>query len=146
MLRPTTACRNANCRQKAEASLRKMTADFVEKITPMLFAPVSMQQYATAKDSPAKGTTCVSRTIFNKPEDQYELKSVTVQAINDLASGQKRIGEFSVEDVKVQWTSFKPSGRDKDLEPSISEQEKYNDMMKDITTDTVVLFAHGGFY
>ncbi|CAO2654549.1 Nn.00g112820.m01.CDS01 [Neocucurbitaria sp. VM-36] len=123
-----------------------MTAEFVAKITPMLFAPVSMQQYVTAKDSPAKGTMWVSRTTFNEPEDQYELKSIVMKAIKDLAPVQEPIRDFPIEDVKAQWTSFRPSGQEKDLEPSLSEQEKYLGMLKDITTDTVVLFAHGGFY
>ncbi|KAF2793393.1 alpha/beta-hydrolase, partial [Melanomma pulvis-pyrius CBS 109.77] len=108
--------------------------------------PVSMQQFVTAKDIPAKGPMWVSRTTFNKAEDGDDLKSIVMEALDDLAPGKERIEYFSVEDVNVQWTSFKPSGREKEPESSISEQEKYDGMMKDVTTDTVVLYAHGGFY
>ena len=133
-------------RQEAEKSPRKMTADFIEKITLMLFAPVSMQQFVTAKDSQDKGPMWVSRTTFNKPEDQDELKSVVVKALDDLAPSKERIDDFSIKDVNVQWTSFKPLGQDKEPEAFISEQEKYDGIMKGVTTDIVALYARGGFY
>ena len=87
-----------------------MTADFIQKIKPMLSAPVSMQQFATAKDSQAKGPMRASRTMFNKPEDRDEFKSVVVKALDDPAPGKERIGDFSIKDVNVQWTSFNPLG------------------------------------
>lgn len=133
-------------RKEAEQKLQNMTSSFIEKMTPMLFAPVSMQQFVTAKDSQAKGAMWVSRTTFYKSEDQHGLKSDIVQALNDLAPRTCRYDDFSIEDVNVQWTSYKPSGKEKEPEPSISEQEKYNGMMKDLISETVVLYAHGGFY
>lgn len=88
----------------------------------------------------------VNRTIFDKLKDLNELNRVVVKALSDMTPGKEQIGDFSVEDVNVQWTSFKPSRQEKEPEPSIGEQEKYNGMMKDFTTDVVVLYAHGGFY
>lgn len=123
-----------------------MTADFIEKITVIMFAPASMQQFVTAKDSQANGPLWVSRTTFNKPQDRDELKSVAVKALDDLVLCKGPIGDFSIKDVKVQCTSFKPLGQDKELEPSTREQEKYDGMMKGVTTDMVVLYAHCGFY
>ena len=87
-----------------------------------------------------------SRTAFNKLEDRDELKSIVVKALDDLAPSKERIGDFSIKDVNVQWTSFKLLGQDKEPEPFISEQEKYDGIMKGVTTDIVVLYAHGGFY
>jgi len=51
-----------------------------------------------------------SRTTFNKPEDRDKFKSVVVKALDDLTPGKERIGDFSIKDVNVQWTSFKPLG------------------------------------
>jgi hypothetical protein len=133
-------------REQAEKTLQRMTAQFIEKITPVLFAPVSMQQFVTAKDTQAKGPMWVSRTTFDKMEDSKGLKDAVVKALDNLAPGKERVGDFTIEDVNVQWTSFKRSGREKEPEPPISEQDKYDGMMKDITTDTVILYAHGGFY
>jgi hypothetical protein len=118
--------------QQAEQQLRKMTGNLIEKITPMLFAPVSMQQTATTRDRPAKGPIWVSRTMFKKPADQEHLKEVLMKAFNELAPTKGTVGEFSIEDVNVQWTSFKPSGQEKETEPRISEQEKYDGMMEDV--------------
>ncbi|KAF1836191.1 lipase/esteras-like protein [Decorospora gaudefroyi] len=133
-------------RKEAERRLQDMTKGLIEKMTPVLFAPVSMQQFATTKDTQARGPMWVSRTVFSKPKDPTELKAVVREALGDLAPGRERVGDFSIDDVKVQWTSFKPSSRAKEPEPSISEQEKYGGMMQDITTDIVALYAHGGFY
>ncbi|KAJ4296425.1 hypothetical protein N0V90_006470 [Kalmusia sp. IMI 367209] len=133
-------------RQEAEQRLQKMTSDFIEKLSPVLFAPVSMQQMVTSRDTPAKGPVWVTRTTLDKPGDSHELKRVLEEAFKALALTQESIGDFSIEDVDVQWTAFRPSGKDKEPEPSISEQEKFDGMMKDVSADTVILYAHGGFY
>jgi hypothetical protein len=132
--------------QRAEQVLQEMTTKFVEKIRPMLFAPVSMQQFVTAKDSQAKGPLWVSRTKFNKAQDRDKLQQVVKEVLDHLSPCERRVSDFTIDDVNAQWTSFNPSGGDREPEPSISEQEKYDNMMKDITTDIVVLYAHGGFY
>jgi hypothetical protein len=137
---------NMTQQQRAEQNLQEMTTKFVEKIRPMLFAPVSMQQFVTAKDSQAKGPLWVSRTQFKKAEDGDNLQQVVKEALDHLAPGKGRDSDFTVDDVDAQWTSFNPSGGERDPEPSISEREKYDSMMKDITTDIVVLYVHGGFY
>jgi hypothetical protein len=133
-------------RREAEKRLQNMTKGFIEKIRPALFAPVSMQQYVTTKDTPAKGPVWVSRTKLSRPEDSEDLKSVVRAALDELSTEGNRIDDFSIEDVNVQWTAFKSSGGEKESEPDISDKEKYNCMMKDVTSDIVVLYAHGGFY
>ena len=70
-------------RQEAERRLQKMTAGLIEKLTPLLFAPVSMQQMVTSRDKSAKGPVWVSRTTLNKPGDCNELKSVLVKAFKE---------------------------------------------------------------
>lgn len=123
-----------------------MTKSLVEKLTPILFAPVSMQQMATANDVPAKGPIWVSRTTFNKPDDRGELASTLHEAFVELAPSKGSVPECSIADVPVQWTAFRPSGQDKEPETTISEQEKFYGMIKDVRSDTVILYAHGGFY
>jgi hypothetical protein len=132
--------------QRAEETLQEMTRAFVEKIKPMLFAPVSMQQFVTQKDSQAKGPMWVIRTKFEKEDGRDNIRQVVKEALDCLAPCEASVGEFTVDNVKAQWTSFNPSAGEGEPEPSVSEQEKYDSMMKDITTDIVVLYAHGGFY
>lgn len=133
-------------RQEAEQQLQKKTSDFIEKLKPVLFAPVSMQQMVTARDIPAKGPVWVSRTTFDKPEDNHELGSVLKDAFQALDFGGDSTYDFSIEDVDVQWTAYRPAGKEKEPEPEISEREKFNGIMKDVSRDTVILYAHGGFY
>jgi hypothetical protein len=133
-------------RQEAEQQLQKMTSGFIEKLKPVLFASVSMQQMVTAQDIPAKGPVWVSRTVFHKPEGSHELVSVLRDAFKTLDFGGDSTYDFTVEGVDVQWTAYRPAGREKEPEPEISEREKFNGMMKDVSADTVILYAHGGFY
>jgi hypothetical protein len=134
-------------RREAEQRLQNMTTAFIEKIRPALFAPVSMQQFVTTKDNPAKGPMWVSRTTFPAPVDCEGLKGAVRSAIDDLTNTEEnKVGDFEIEDVKVQWTGSRPSGPEKEREPNISEREKYEGMMRDVKSDIVVLYAHGGFY
>ncbi|OAG06093.1 alpha/beta-hydrolase [Paraphaeosphaeria sporulosa] len=133
-------------RQKAEQKLQEMTSGFIEKLKPILFAPVSMQQMVTAQDVPAKGPVWVSRTVFEKPEGSHELGSVLKDAFRALDFGGDSTYDFTIEDVDVQWTAYRPVGKEKEPEPEITEHEKFNGMMKDVPADTVILYAHGGFY
>lgn len=133
-------------RKEAEASLQKMTTNLVDKMMPILFAPISMQQSVSTADSQAKGPIWVSRNTLKKTDDGNDLKHTVIESLSDLSPKVSGDWAFSVEDVHVQWTSFKNDGKHTDLEPAISEQEKYNAMMEGITSDTVVLYAHGGFY
>ncbi|KAF2451072.1 alpha/beta-hydrolase [Karstenula rhodostoma CBS 690.94] len=133
-------------RQEAEQQLQKMTSGLIEKLTPVLFAPVSMQKMVTSRDTPAKGPVWVSRTVFDKPEDSHELRSMLEDAFKPLDLGGDSTYDFSIEDVDVQWTAYRSAGKGKEPEPEISEQDKFDGLMKDISTDTVILYAHGGFY
>lgn len=133
-------------KQHAEQNLQKMTAGLLEKMTPVLFALVSMQQMVATRDTPGKGPVWVSRTTFKKPHNSEKLHAVLKEAFEELSSVGNSVTDFSVEGVNVQWTGFRPSGAEKKNEPDISEEAKYERLMKDVTTETVVICEHGGFY
>lgn len=135
-----------NQRPKEEKRLLEMTRKWVEEKGSMLFAPISMQQFATSKDFPAKGPQWVSRDVLKKPSHTSELSSLVLDAVCDLGTGEEQIGHILVEDVKIQWTAFRPSAGPLDREPSISEEDKYRKLMNDTGSRTTILYAHGGFY
>lgn len=47
--------------------------------------------------------------------------------------------------VEGEWTAYRP-GAEKSPLPDISEKNKYNEMMKDVTDLTTILYLHGGGY
>ncbi|PSN59376.1 alpha/beta-hydrolase [Corynespora cassiicola Philippines] len=121
--------------QQAEKVLQEMTANLVEKLKLVLFAPVTMRQMVTAEDTPATGSIWVSRSTFKKPDDCEELTSVLRKIFAELSPSKQSVVDFSIEHVK-----------EKEQEPTVSEQEKYDRALKDVTADIVILYAHGGFY
>jgi hypothetical protein len=76
-------------RQEAEQRLQSMTAGCIAEIGPAHFAPVSVQQSITAKDTQVKDPLKVSWTKIYKPEDCDQLDSGVRRAIDDSSLGER---------------------------------------------------------
>lgn len=48
--------------------------------------------------------------------------------------------------VEAEWTGYRAQATEDSRLPAISEEEKYAEMMKEVTTSTTVLYFHGGAY
>lgn len=49
------------------------------------------------------------------------------------------------EPIGAEWTAYRPEGQGAGL-PDISEEDKYKEMVKDVTDPTTILYFHGGAY
>lgn len=129
----------------AEKRILQMKQDFVSRKAHLYYLPVSMQQAATAVDIPAKGPAWASRVTLPAPSNDNVVR-VILDAIKDLGNGDEDFAAPSLADVKAQWSGYRPKAQEKEEEPDISEKEKYEGLMKDTTSKTTMLYAHGGFY
>ena len=110
----------------------------------MFFMPISFQQSKTAIDFPAKGQTWVSRVEIPAPSEN-DLVEVIMGIIQELGDGTEVILTPTCENVKVQWTGYRPGAAPREPEPAISAGDKYAGMMKDTQEKITLFYAHGGF-
>ena len=130
---------------EGESKLLQRRADFLRKNLSFYYSQISFQQSKTAVDRPVRGPTWVSRAAY-PPTAGKELVNTVIEAIRDLGNGEEVYDKPTAKEVKVQWTGYRRGVGPKDPEPNIEEGEKYQRLVKDMTSDTVVYFIHGGFH
>lgn len=110
---------------------------------------VSDRQRASLKDPGVRGPLWVSRVKFQAPEGEGEesgLLQLLLNAIASLGHGDEEFTRPPVLDVEAEWTGYRPGAKPKEPEPSITEKEKFEGLMKDVKDQTTILYIHGGIF
>lgn len=108
--------------------------------------PCSVQQARAEKEKPAKPQTHIARTTFSV--DRFDSSAVVrafEDAIIDLKDGERKIkyDPIDIANVHVEWIAHRPGVAKDAPEYQGSAAEQYAAMMKDVKSDTVLLFTGG---
>jgi hypothetical protein len=110
--------------------------------------PVSKVQKLTLRDPGVKGKIWISRVKLQTPQED-DVRQALFQAIGELAIDDKeRAGyeEPEIREVEAEWTGYRAGATKESRELNCSEEEKYKEMMKEVSSPTTVLYFHGGAY
>jgi acetyl esterase/lipase len=95
------------------------------------------------KDPGVKGKVWASKVKLEAAED--DVRELMFKAINDMGTGEEQWTKPDTQPLEAEWNGYRAGARDDEPEPSgLSEQEKYDAMMKETTSKTTVLYFHGG--
>lgn len=124
---------------QSPASIVKVTKSVRSTIETIGRRSVTAHQQETLKEVPVVAPTVVSKwTIPTPPEDDVrQLLSRTIDLLNE------NNGEYVLPEsipIEARWTGSSKSG------PKLSDEEKYEDLVKEVTSPVVVLFIYGGAY
>ncbi|KAF2765253.1 hypothetical protein EJ03DRAFT_331138 [Teratosphaeria nubilosa] len=112
-------------------------------------SPIGKVQGRSMRDPGIKGKIWVAKDTIRAPKSDDEgLRDAVFKAIEDLKVGEVSYTKPELVDTDVEWTGFRPNaGKDEQL-PKISEDEKYKRLLAEPTrtSDTVILYFHGGAY
>lgn len=92
------------------------------QLAPDLFAPILCNRWFSRR-IPRTG---VSRNLFRKSEDRRNLGGSLRDAFDALDIGGDSAFDFTIEDVDVQWSAYRPSGRKKEIEAEVSERDEFD--------------------
>ena len=131
-----------------------------------MWKPFSVRQALTTKDKPVRGPIWVSRTEFridsiedqddekgnnntHSDNDDNDIAQVVADAIRDLAFDDNgRHENYSmpaVKSVPVEWVGWRANvWSSSDPEPSLSERDKYDNLMKEVSRPLTTLYVFGG--
>ncbi|GAB7361987.1 hypothetical protein MBLNU230_g2023t1 [Neophaeotheca triangularis] len=112
-------------------------------------SPISKTQATTLKDPGIKGKTWVAKATFAAPSHEEEgLREAVFGAIDQMKEGEVNYVKPYLADIEVEWTGYRPNAGKEEGLPDISEEDKYTKMLAEPerTSDTVVLYFHGGAY
>ncbi|KAF2186604.1 alpha/beta-hydrolase [Zopfia rhizophila CBS 207.26] len=129
----------------AEKFLLQLKQKFLKEKAGFYYLPISVQQAKTAVEFPARGPAQVSRDIILAPSDDTLVKTV-MSVIHELGDSTEQIPTPTLENVKIQWSSFRSGVSPNEPEPSIDEREKYRRMSSHTAKEPIIFYAHGGFY
>lgn len=126
---------------KTEKKIKAMREYFAQSPLPSL----SIWQLQSAKDRPADGPVWASRVTFPPPENA--IRQALLNGIEALSSDG--LGTFtspSLVQVKAEWTGYRKGVSPTSPELDISEPQKYQNLMKEVSSNITLLYVHGGGY
>lgn len=113
---------------------------FLDKSNPP--RSISQIQKGSIRDPGVKGRKWISR--YTIPEADDGVKTALYEAIDGLKDGTEDIFDVERVPVEVEWTGYRKGVPNKEPELEISEDQKYVNLMREVTSDVVILYLHGG--
>lgn len=96
------------------------------------------------RDPGIKGPMWVSKVTLPQPE--FDVRDAVARAIKDLGTGNETFDLPGVIAVEAEWTGYRSGVDKKATLPDISEEEKYQELRKEVKSDITILYLHGGGY
>ncbi len=106
--------------------------------------PLSKIQHLSLKDPGVKGPLWISRVTMPAPED--DVRQALFRAIDGLKEGAETYTVPELKSVEAEWTGYRANVSANAPEPSITEGEKYLNLMKEVSSSVTVLYLHGGAF
>lgn len=109
---------------------------------------ISTIQQLTLKDPGVKGRIWVS-TYAAPPPPETSIRDGLMKAVEDLRDlslPEPRFKTPELVPVEAEWTGYRAAAAPEDPLPQMSAREVYNEMMKECSQPTTILYLHGGAY
>ncbi len=106
-------------------------------------SPLSKQQYLSLKDPGIKGPMWISKVTLQRPAGD-DVREALVKGIEGLKEGDETYTLPELKSVEAEWTGYRTGVDANAPELNISENEKYQNLMKEVKSDVTILYFHGG--
>ena len=128
---------------RVQRACKAMRANWFPSIQPTM----SERQALSRQEAPFKGKLRTSQTVYSISSDE-DLRGIFLQAVLDLDNTLGETKGFTLEEkirsIRSEWNGYRVSKTEEVSE--LSEQEKYYALRQDCSSDTTILYAHGGGY
>lgn len=110
--------------------------------------PLDKVQRVSMREQPVKGKMWISRvTMPPPPEDSMrEALFLAIDSMADPEASTKTFIKPELREVTAEWTGYRAGATKQSAELDISEEEKYKELMKEVSSPTTILYFHGGAY
>jgi acetyl esterase/lipase len=106
--------------------------------------PISKLQRLTTRDPGVKGKVWASKVRLPVPAED-DVRELLFQAIADMGTGAETWTKPAATPLEGEWNGYRAGARDDEPEPAeLSEQQKYDALMKEVSSDVTLLYFHGG--
>lgn len=123
---------------QVETTTKKLRAFFAQSPMPS----VSTLQQNSLRERPAPKSAWISRTILPSPEDT--VRTVLFETIQALSSDEWIAPELpSLLPIEAEWIGHRKA-HTRTLQDSSSEKENYYNLVKEVPSNAILLYVHGG--
>lgn len=120
-------------------------------LTPTKPMTISATQRLLNRDPGVKGRIWIAKYTAPAPPEP-SIRDAVIRAVEDMqapdsgAPSTKDLPWPDVVPVEAEWTGYRAGATPNSRLPPITEAEKYVEMMKEVKSQTTVLYFHGGAY
>ncbi|PKS12864.1 hypothetical protein jhhlp_000204 [Lomentospora prolificans] len=109
---------------------------------------ISETQKLTSKDPGIKGRIWVSKYATPVPQETGVRDALlsAIENLRDAASIPAPARNPDILPVEAEWTGYRANAKPDSTLPEITEKEKYDELMKECSNPTTILYFHGGAY
>ncbi|EMD89368.1 hypothetical protein COCC4DRAFT_60752 [Bipolaris maydis ATCC 48331] len=106
--------------------------------------PIGKTQRFTLRDPGVKGKMWVSKVAMATPSED-DARQLLFKAVREMGTGEEKWEEPEQKGVEAEWNGYRSQAKDGEGEPvGMGEKEKYEALMQETTSQTTVLYFHGG--
>lgn len=110
--------------------------------------PISKIQHMSVKDPGIKGRIWISKVTMSIPSED-DIRQALFKAIEGLKEPAEAAGGYREPEllpVEAEWTGYRAGATKQSVPLKIPEDQKYKELMKEVTSPVTVLYFHGGAY
>lgn len=108
--------------------------------------PMLYLQHISRKDPGIKGPILIAKVTVPPPLDEAGPREAIVKAIKELGDGTESYPLPEVAEVQAEWTGYRNGAQKNDPRPDVPESDHYRILMASVSSNTTVLYFHGGAY
>jgi acetyl esterase/lipase len=123
----------------------EITVKLIRSILSGKPEPVSKAQKVSLRDPGVQPHMQISKITIPLPGED-DIRQALFKCIDELKKGSETYTKPELVPIEAEWTSFRANAAAMTPEPSISEAEKYENLMKEVKNDITILYVHGGAY
>jgi acetyl esterase/lipase len=107
---------------------------------------ISRVQRLSIHDPGIKGRIWISKATLPVPKEDDVRQALfkTIDRLKDSGEASGGYLEPQLLPVEAEWTGYRADATPSSLLPDISEEEKYKEMMREVSSPATVLYLHGG--
>jgi acetyl esterase/lipase len=107
--------------------------------------PISHSQKNSIRDPGIKGPMWINKTTLTPPPEN-DIRKILFKSIDEMKADDEAYTKPELLPVEAEWTGYRSGVPENAPELPISENEKYEHLMKEVTSDATILYFHGGAY
>jgi acetyl esterase/lipase len=108
--------------------------------------PISKVQHMSVKDPGIKGRIWISKVTMPVPGED-DVRQALFKAIEGLKEPGEAAGGYKEPEilpVEAEWTGYRAGATPHSVQLKVPEEQKYKELMKEVTSPVTVLYFHGG--